>query len=265
MMTHPQFNPIALQLGPVSVHWYGAMYLAGFVMFITLGRLRIRHGQSPLSVHELEDLLMYGVGGVVLGGRLGYVLFYKPMDYATHPLDIFKVWEGGMSFHGGLLGVMLALWLFTRRHHITFLTLSDFVAPLVPLGLAAGRLGNFINGELWGRETSPSSPWAMVFPQAHDGLARHPSQLYELALEGLMLFAMLWLYSSKPRRQGQVSALFLLGYGIARFTVEFTREPDNFLGLLGLGLSMGQWLCVPMLVAGAVLWLWGSKARAEPR
>lgn len=264
MLIHPEFDPIALQLGPVSVHWYGLMYLAGFAMFIALGRLRIRRGQSPLSTSELEDLLFHGVVGVVLGGRLGYVLFYKPLDYASHPLDIFKVWEGGMSFHGGLLGVMLSLWLFALRRHITFLTLTDFVAPLVPLGLAAGRLGNFINGELWGRETSPLAPWAMVFPQAHDGLARHPSQLYELALEGLMLFALLWLFSSRPRRRGQVSAAFLMGYGLARFAVEFTREPDNFLGLLGLlglGLSMGQWLCVPMLLAGAVLWRWAGKGQ----
>jgi phosphatidylglycerol:prolipoprotein diacylglycerol transferase len=259
VLIHPQFNPVALQLGPVSIHWYGLMYLAGFAMFITLGRLRIRRGNSPLSTSELEDLLLYGVVGVVLGGRLGYVLFYKPMDYAAHPLDILKVWEGGMSFHGGLLGVIVALWLYARRHHITFLTLSDFVAPLVPLGLAAGRLGNFINGELWGRETNPSAPWAMVFPQAHDGLARHPSQLYEFALEGLALFALLWLFSSKPRRQGEVSAVFLMGYGLARFTVEFTREPDNFLGLLSLGLSMGQWLCLPMLVAGVMVWRFASK------
>jgi phosphatidylglycerol:prolipoprotein diacylglycerol transferase len=195
-------------------------------------------------------VLFYGVLGVVLGGRLGYVLFYKLEDYLADPLAILRVWEGGMSFHGGFLGVIVAMLLFARRRGISWLAVTDFIAPLVPLGLAAGRIGNFINGELWGRPTD--LPWAMVFPQV-DSLPRHPSQLYQFALEGVALFVILWLYARRPRPTGAVSALFLIGYGSFRFLAEFAREPDAFLGPLALGLSMGQWLSLPMVIAG--VWL----------
>ena len=202
-------------------------------------------------MRELEDLLLFGALGVVLGGRLGYVLFYKPGYYLSHPLEIFAVWQGGMAFHGGLLGVIAATWLFGFRRGKDFWRVIDFVAPLVPVGLAAGRMGNFINGELWGR---PSDlPWAMVFPQAGDAIARHPSQLYQFAGEGVLLFVLLWWFSSTARARGVVSGAFLLGYGVFRFLAEFAREPDAFLGILGLGMTMGQWLSVPMMVVG--LWL----------
>ena len=198
----------------------------------------------------LDDVLFYGVLGVIIGGRLGYVLFYKASYYFAHPLEILAVWQGGMSFHGGFLGVIIAMALFARRRKLAWLPITDFIAPLVPLGLAFGRLGNFINGELWGRPSDVS--WAMIFPRV-DNLPRHPSQLYEFALEGVLLFALLWLYARKPHPVGAVSGLFLIGYGSLRFLVEFTREPDNFLGLLSLGMSMGQWLSLPMLMAGMVL------------
>ncbi|ODV12364.1 MAG: prolipoprotein diacylglyceryl transferase [Thiobacillus sp. SCN 64-317] len=257
-MLAPQFDPVALQLGPVAIHWYGLMYLVAFVQVILLGRWCIAHRPwTGWDAKMLDDVLFYGVLGVVLGGRLGYVLFYKPGDYLAHPLDIFKVWEGGMSFHGGFLGVIIAMALFAHRYKLRWLAVTDFIAPLVPLGLAAGRLGNFINGELWGRATD--LPWGMIFPQAGDGIARHPSQLYELAGEGLLLFVILWLHSAKPRPAGAVSGVFLIGYGSLRFLVEFTREPDSFLGLLQFGLSMGQWLSLPMIVAGLVMLRWSLR------
>ncbi|MBN8765765.1 MAG: prolipoprotein diacylglyceryl transferase [Thiobacillus sp.] len=258
LMLAPQFDPVALQLGPVAIHWYGLMYLVAFVQVILLGRWCIAHRPwTGWDAKMLDDVLFYGVLGVVLGGRLGYVLFYKPGDYLAHPLDIFKVWEGGMSFHGGFLGVIIAMALFAHRYKLRWLAVTDFIAPLVPLGLAAGRLGNFINGELWGRATD--LPWGMIFPQAGDGIARHPSQLYELAGEGLLLFVILWLHSAKPRPAGAVSGVFLIGYGSLRFLVEFTREPDSFLGLLQFGLSMGQWLSLPMIVAGLVMLRWSLR------
>ncbi|MHB1094508.1 prolipoprotein diacylglyceryl transferase [Thiobacillus sp.] len=257
-MLAPQFDPVALQLGPVAIHWYGLMYLVAFVQVILLGRWCIAHRPwTGWNLKMLDDALFYGVLGVILGGRLGYVLFYKPGDYLAHPLDIFKVWEGGMSFHGGFLGVIIAMALFAHRYKLRWLAVTDFIAPLVPLGLAAGRLGNFINGELWGRATS--LPWGMIFPQAGDGIPRHPSQLYEFAGEGLLLFVILWLYSRKPRPTGAVSGVFLIGYGSLRFLVEFAREPDSFLGLLGLGLSMGQWLSLPMIVAGLIMLRWSMR------
>ena len=211
---------------------------------------------APVTRVQFDDMVFLALVGVILGGRLGYVLFYKPAEYLAHPLKIFAIWEGGMSFHGGLLGVMLATLFATRRYRIQFLTLLDFVAPLCPLGLAAGRLANFINGELWGRSTD--LPWGMVFRGA-GAMPRHPSQLYEFALEGLALFALLWWFSSKPRPVGQVSGLFLLGYGVFRFIAEFAREPDSFLGFLALGLTMGQWLCVPMIIVGIWLLAWGRR------
>jgi phosphatidylglycerol:prolipoprotein diacylglycerol transferase len=205
---------------------------------------------------QFDDLLFYAVLGVILGGRLGYVLFYKPGYYASHPLEIPAVWQGGMSFHGGMLGVIAAMWLAARKHKVDYLRLMDFVAPLCPLGIAAGRMGNFINGELWGRPTD--LPWGMLFRNA-GGVPRHPSQLYEFALEGLVLFALLWWFSSKPRARGAVSAMFLIGYGCLRFLAEFAREPDSFLGFLALGMTMGQWLCVPMIAGGLALLAWARR------
>ena len=224
----------------------------------------------------LDDFLTWGILGVILGGRIGYVLFYKFSDYLANPLDIFKVWEGGMSFHGGFLGVVVAMWLFGRKHNISILKLMDTVAPLVPLGLASGRIGNFINGELWGRVTELNAFWAMGFPQAryedaeaaahnplwaewlqqYGMLPRHPSQLYQFALEGICLFVIVWIFSKKPRPAGQTAALFLGGYGLFRFIAEFARQPDDYLGLLTLGLSMGQWLSVPMIVLGVIGFVW---------
>jgi phosphatidylglycerol:prolipoprotein diacylglycerol transferase len=257
MLVHPQFSAVAFQIGPLAVRWYGLMYLVAFVLAWTLGRWRIRHGKTALTERDLDDLLFYSVLGVVLGGRLGYVLFYKPGYYFAHPLEIFEVWHGGMSFHGGLLGVLLVMALFARKRGFRFLQVGDFVSTLVPLGLAAGRLGNFINGELWGRPTDV--PWGMVFPQAGDGIPRHPSQLYELGLEGLSLFVLVWLFARKPRQVGQVSGVFMMGYGAFRFLVEYTREPDSFLGILAGGFSMGQWLSMPMVLIGAALFFWARK------
>ena len=280
MLVHPQFDPVALSLGPLKVHWYGLMYLVGFIFFLFLGRYRAKtQPELGWTNKDLDDLLFYGMLGVILGGRLGYVLFYKPDFYLAHPLDIIKVWEGGMAFHGGFLGVLFALWLFARRTGRHFLQVGDFVAPLVPTGLAAVRLGNFINGELWGRVTSIDLPWAMRFPQARQadellaisdpslmqtfsqfgGLARHPSQLYQCMLEGLCLFAFLWFFTRKPRPIGAASGLFLLGYGCFRFLAEFAREPDAFLGLLKLNLSMGQWLSLPMILAGLTMLAWANR------
>ena len=262
MLVHPQFDPIAIQLGPVGIHWYGLTYLVAFGLFLWLATLRTRqpqYAQAGWNRREVEDMLFWGVLGVVIGGRLGYVLFYKPGYYVAHPLEVAMVWKGGMSFHGGLLGVIGALALYARQRARPFFEVMDLIAPCVPLGLASGRVGNFINGELWGRAADPSLPWAMVFPQSGTAIARHPSQLYQVALEGLLLFVLLWLYARKPRALGQVSGVFLIGYGVLRFTAEYFREPDNFLGPLALGLSMGQWLCVPMVLAGAAIWL-----RARP-
>ena len=260
MLTHPQFDPVAIQIGPIAVHWYGLTYLVAFGLFLWLASLRVKHtpfAERGWTRREVEDLMFYGVLGVIIGGRLGYVLFYKPGYYAAHPLEIFAVWKGGMSFHGGLLGVLAAMLLGARLHQRRFLEVTDLIAPCVPLGLASGRIGNFINGELWGRFADPSLPWAMVFPQSGSMQPRHPSQLYQFALEGVLLFMLLWLYARKPRKLGQVSGAFLVGYGIFRFIAEYFREPDSFLGLLALNMSMGQWLCAPMIAAGVALWLWG--------
>ena len=266
MLVHPQFDPIAFRLGPLAVHWYGLSYLAAFLLFLMLARRRAV--RQPFAGRgwqgkDVEDLLFYAVLGVVLGGRLGYVLFYKPAYYLAHPLEAFAVWQGGMSFHGGLIGVLLALALFARQRGRSFFDVSDLVAPCVPIGLAMGRLGNFINGELWGRFADPSLPWAMVFPQSGSPLPRHPSQLYQFALEGVLLFAVLWAYGRQPRPLGRVSAAFLIGYGVLRFVAEYFREPDDFLGLLALNLSMGQWLCIPMVLAGLVMWVWAGRNRAD--
>jgi phosphatidylglycerol---prolipoprotein diacylglyceryl transferase len=271
MLAHPQFDPVAIHLGTFSlpwigsvtldIRWYGLMYLAGFLLALVLGRYRIRaRPDLGWTLSELDDALVYAVLGVILGGRLGYVLFYTPEHYWAHPGEIFAVWHGGMSFHGGLLGMIVAMGLFARKHRKSVLDVTDFVSPLAPLGLFLGRIGNFINGELPGRVTSV--PWAMVFPQVDD-FPRHPSQLYEAALEGLALFAVVWGFSAQPRPLGAVSAVFLTGYGIFRFLVEFTRQPDDFLGLLALNLSMGQWLSLPMIVAGVTLFLYSYRFAPE--
>jgi prolipoprotein diacylglyceryl transferase len=279
MMIHPQFDPVLISIGPLAIRWYALSYIVGFMLFLWLGRRRIAQGNTLFTREMLDDFLTWGILGVIIGGRLGYVLFYKFSTYIDHPLDIFKVWEGGMSFHGGFLGVLAAMWLFSRKYKISFLKTMDFVAPLVPLGLASGRIGNFINGELWGRVTDINAFWAMGFPQAHYEdveaaahnplwaewlqqyamLPRHPSQLYQFALEGICLFIVLWIFSKKTRPDGQVASLFLAGYGFFRFLAEFARQPDDYLGLLTLGLSMGQWLSVPMIVLGAIGFVWFGK------
>jgi phosphatidylglycerol:prolipoprotein diacylglycerol transferase len=259
MLIHPQFDPVAIHLGPLAVRWYGLMYLAGFIAFLVLGKRRAVsqpwHGFTPEAV---DDLLTWGVFGVILGGRLGQVLFYEPGYYFSHPLEIVAIWKGGMSFHGGLLGVLVACWLWGRKQGKTFFQVTDFIAPLVPLGLMAGRLGNFINGELWGRAADPSLPWAMIFPQV-DAIPRHPSPLYQAAGEGLLLFILLWWYSSRQRPRAAVSGMFLIGYGAFRFLAEYFREPDA--GIFGFSyvMSMGQWLSLPMIVIGIVLLVRGKK------
>lgn len=265
MLIHPAIDPVALQVGPLAIHWYGLTYLVAFSLFFLLGSLRLRHEPfasirepAPWTRRDIEDILFLGVVGVVLGGRLGYCLVYKPGYYLSHPLEILAVWQGGMSFHGGLVGVLLAMVWYARTRGRPWLQVMDLVAPCVPTGLAAGRIGNFINGELWGRVADPSLPWAMVFRGAGD-VPRHPSQIYQFLLEGLLLFVLLWLYARRPRATGQVSGAFLVGYGVFRFIAEFFREPDDFLGLLSLGMSMGQWLCVPMILAGIALWWWAGR------
>jgi phosphatidylglycerol:prolipoprotein diacylglycerol transferase len=272
-LRHPEFDPIAIHLrfiGPdAGVHWYGLMYLLAFGLFLFLANRRLRQPQwanGGWKSTDVDDLLFWGVIGVVLGGRLGYVLFYKPDFYFSHLLEIFKVWDGGMSFHGGLIGVILAMIFFARRHGRTFFEVGDFVAPCVPTGLGAGRIGNFINGELWGRQASSDLPWAMVFPQANDGgLARHPSQIYQFLGEGVILFLLMWFYARSPRKTGQVSGLFLIGYGVVRFVCEFFREPDAFIPLdtRWLHLSQGQWLSLPMIVGGILIMAWASKRAAN--
>jgi phosphatidylglycerol:prolipoprotein diacylglycerol transferase len=261
MFVHPQFDPVAIHLGSFGIHWYGLMYLIGFLSFLALGKWQIKHRSwHRWTVPMLDDALFFGALGVIIGGRLGYVLFY-PLDYfIEHPAEIFAVWQGGMSFHGGFLGVLGAMWFFGRKYHLNWLKIMDFVAPLVPIGLGAGRMGNFINGELWGRVTN--ADFGMIFPRV-DNLLRHPSQLYEFALEGILLFLILWIYSAKPRATGAISALFLIGYGSFRFVAEYTREPDDYLGLLSMGLSMGQWLSLPMVMIGVVMFIVSQRTNSR--
>ena len=255
-MNLAQIDPVALSIGSLQLRWYGLMYLAGFGLGWMLGRWRASRPGSGWTGPDVDDLLTCVMIGIILGGRIGYVLFYDLPVYINDPMEIMRIWNGGMSFHGGLLGVLGAFWYFARTRGRTFLEVSDFIAPLIPQGLFFGRLGNFINGELWGKVSDV--PWAIVFPGA-GALPRHPSQLYEAALEGLALFIMVWVFSLKPRKIGAVSGLFALGYAVFRFAVEFVRVPDVQLGYLAFGwLTMGQLLCVPLMLAG--LWLMCRKA-----
>jgi phosphatidylglycerol:prolipoprotein diacylglycerol transferase len=259
MLTYPVIDPVVFSIGPLKVHWYGLMYLVGITIAWGLAQWRVKHYKLNWTSEQISDLIFYAALGVILGGRLGYMLFYNTQQFISNPLLFFKLWDGGMSFHGGLLGVISALALYSYKIKKPFLEISDFVAPLVPLGLAAGRLGNFINGELWGRVTDV--PWAMIFPLS-DGLPRHPSQLYEVGLEGIFLFILVWWYAAKPRPQGCVSAIFLIGYACSRLVIEFFREPDAQLGFVAFNwLTMGQLLTIPMLAVG--FWLWWIK-RCKP-
>lgn len=257
MLTYPQIDPVMLNLGLIQIHWYGMMYLIGFLAGWWLGVQRVKCQNPLLTVEQVGDLLFFIALGVVLGGRLGYVLFYDLPNYLHNPLAILQVWKGGMSFHGGLIGVIIGIFIFARNTGHRFFEIADFIAPLVPPGIAAGRIGNFINGELWGRPTEAS--WGMVFPHV-DNLPRHPSQLYECALEGIALFIILWLFSSRPRPMMAVSGLFLILYAIFRFFLEFFREPDAHLGYLAFDwLTMGQLLTVPMLLIGILLMGWAYR------
>ncbi len=265
MLTYPEIDPVAISLGPLKVHWYGLTYLAGLAFAWWLAAVRSRKPASPVKREQVDDLVFYGALGVVLGGRLGYILFYGGERLVQDPTWALRVWEGGMSFHGGMLGVILATFLYARSQKIPFGALLDFVAPLAPLGLALGRIGNFIGQELWGRPSDV--PWAMVFPRDPLQLARHPSQLYQFALEGLLLFAVLLWFSRRPRPTWAVSGMFALGYGVLRFIAEFFREPDAHLGFQAFGwVTRGQLLCIPMLLVGLfMLWLaYGRSAQRQP-
>jgi phosphatidylglycerol:prolipoprotein diacylglycerol transferase len=259
MLTYPNIDPIALQLGPLKIHWYGVMYLVAFGAAWWLGTRRAKRSGSGWKPEQISDVVFYGALGTVLGGRIGYTLFYGLEKVLADPLSIFRVWEGGMSFHGGLLGVLLAMWLFGRKHKHGFFEITDFIAPLVPVGIATVRFANFINGELWGRVTT--SPWGMVFPTGGPD-PRHPSQLYEMFLEGIVLFVIVWVYSARPRPRMAVSGVFALSYGLFRFGVEFFRQPDAHLGFLAFNwLTMGQLLSLPLIITGVVL-LWLAYYRA---
>lgn len=260
MFTHPGIDPVAVSIGPVSIHWYGLMYLVGFIAGVLLGRMRASRPGSGWKPEEITDLLFFIAMGVILGGRLGYVVFYNLSYYLEHPAGILALWDGGMSFHGGVLGVIVAMWLYGRRTARSFLAVSDFTVLLIPPGLLFGRIGNFINQELWGRPTD--LPWGVLFQTMPDH-PRHPSQLYEAGLEGLLLFVLLWWYASRARAAGRVAGLFLLGYGTFRFLVEFVREPDSHLGPVALEwMSMGQALSLPMILLGC--WLLLRRGRLPP-
>lgn len=261
MLPYPQIDPVAIALGPLKIHWYGLMYLVGIGGAWLLASRRLERFDATWTKDKLSDLVFWVAMGVILGGRLGYVFFYDFAAYIAEPAKILRVWEGGMSFHGGLIGVMLATWWFGKRNSKSFFELMDFIAPLVPIGLGAGRIGNFINAELWGKASDV--PWAMIFPTDPQQLARHPSQLYQFALEGVALFTILWFYSRKPRPTMAVSGMFAACYGVFRFIVEFVRVPDAQLGYLAWGwLTMGQVLCIPMILAGLGLISYAYKRQA---
>lgn len=251
-MFRPDFDPVALHVGPLQIHWYGLMYLAGFAGAWWLAVRRGRQPHSVFSEQAISDLLFFAVLGVVLGGRIGYTLFYNLPGFLADPLELFRIWQGGMSFHGGLLGVIIAMALYARMRKLSFFYVADFVAVVVPFGLFTGRIGNFINSELWGAPTT--LPWAMIFPNDPEQLPRHPSMLYEALLEGPLLLAILWWFGSRPRPQMALSGLFLLLYAVFRALVELVRLPDAHIGYLAFGwLTMGQLLSLPMFLAGAVL------------
>ena len=254
MLTFPNIDPVALSLGPVKIHWYGLMYLIAFVAGWWLARLRARQPGSGWNEDEVADVVFYIALGVILGGRIGSILFYNFSAFTEDPLMLLRIWEGGMSFHGGFIGVVIAFFLYARNTNRSFFQVADFLAPMFPLGLGAGRVGNFINGELWGRVTDV--PWGMVFPGAGDA-PRHPNQIYQFLGEGVILFIIVWVYSSKPRPTMAVSGLFCIVYGIYRFLVEFVREPDAHLGFIAFDwLTMGQLLSLPMVLIGLLLmWL----------
>ncbi|AFT68752.1 Prolipoprotein diacylglyceryl transferase 2 [Alloalcanivorax dieselolei B5] len=257
-MTFPQIDPVLVSLGPLQIHWYGLMYMIGFVGGWWLAKTRAQRPDSGWTREQVNDLLFYMALGVILGGRVGYVLFYGFDRFLDNPLWLFQIWTGGMSFHGGALGVLFAFWLFARRTGKRYFQVADFAVPMVPIGLGAGRFGNFINGELWGRASD--MPWAMVFPTDPMGVSRHPSQLYEFFLEGVVLFLVLWIYSAKPRPAGSVTGLFGIGYGLSRILVEFFREPDAHIGYLAGGwLTMGMLLSLPMVLIGAAMVVWAYR------
>ena len=262
MLTYPHIDPIALSLGPLKVHWYGIMYLVGFAAAWWLAVRRAGRPEYPLQREQVDDLIFYGAMGVVLGGRFGYVIFYNFERFLDNPLWLFKVWEGGMSFHGGLLGVIVAMFLYARTIKLRPGQVLDFVAPLVPIGLGMGRIGNFIGQELWGRQTDV--PWGMVFPNDPEGLVRHPSQLYQAGLEGLAFFILLYWFSARPRPVWSVSGLFLIGYGCFRFIVEFFRQPDSHIGFDLFGwMTRGQLLSLPMIIVGVVMMLWAYQRHSR--
>lgn len=257
MIAYPNIDPVALSIGPLNIHWYGLMYVIGFTAFLILGKYRAKQAHSPIKSAQVDDIMFYGALGVVLGGRIGYMLFYNFQNFLNDPISLFQVWQGGMSFHGGLLGVTAVVLLLAYRWRISFLALADFIAPLVPIGLGAGRIGNFINGNLWGTVTDV--PWGMVFPNGGDE-PRHPSQLYQMALEGIALFIILWVFSRKPRPTGAVAGLFLIFYAIFRIIVEFVRVPDAQLGYIAFGwLTQGQLLSLPMLILGIFLFVYAYR------
>lgn len=262
MIQYPDIDPIALALGPITIYWYGLTYVGGLMFAWWLGKQRAQRPDSPIKEAQIDDLIFYAALGIIGGGRIGYALFYGSGSLLDDPLRVFRIWEGGMSFHGGFLGVVIAMWLLCRNHKIEFVGLVDFIAPLAPVGLALGRLGNFINQELWGRPAEV--PWAMVFPNDPLGLARHPSQLYQFALEGVLLFVILLWFTRAPKPPWSAAGLFLLGYGIFRSTAEFFRQPDAHIGFDALGwLTRGQMLSLPMIIAGAAIMIWAYRRGAR--
>lgn len=266
MLEHPNWDAVAFAIGPLKVHWYGLMYLAAFAQALLLGWYRAAQPWSPLKRNQVEDLIVWAAFGVVIGGRLGYVFFYGFEQFTQDPIWLFKIWTGGMSFHGGLIGVIVAMALYARKLGTTFTALMDFVAPLVPLGYAFGRFGNFIGQELWGRATTAAI--GMRFPADPSGEFRHPSQLYQAGLEGILLFGILFVYSIKPRARGTVAALYLTLYGCFRFFIEFYREPDGHIGFDLFGwMTRGQLLCLPMIVVGSILlaYFWWRHQKAQPK
>ena len=260
MFIHPNINPIAFSIGPLKVHWYGLMYLLGFTSAWLLGNYRCQKKSFCLTKDQFSDLLFYCALGVVVGGRLGYMLFYAWPQFVAQPLSLFEIWQGGMSFHGGMLGVIAAIAIYAFASKKSFFALTDFIVPLVPIGLGAGRVGNFINGELWGRVTHV--PWAMIYPNV-DQQPRHPSEIYEFLLEGVVLFIILWWFSNKPKPKMAVSALFLIAYGSFRFFLEFFRQPDIQKGFVAFGwMTMGQLLSLPMIILGIILMIIAYVRRA---